>query len=336
MFNPRAHRFGPDNVILNGDFARQYLDLLAILAHKPALDDLDSMSVCYAMLLQDRVTEAMRAFAQIRPEALESRLQYDYMHAYLDFFSDTPRVAFDIAQRHRDHPVKRWNDRFREIEAQLAEAAGADIARGDSDSPRTRQQTASAAESAALELDVQGRTVTIRYAKLEECELRCYRVDAEFSFSTRPFVRDDREAGTFIQPHFTQIITLPSGEKQVQLELPEPMRNANILVQVRGGGVIRQRTSFANSLAVQVSEGYGQLKITDAESGRPLPKVYAKVFARGPNGKVRFHKDGYTDVRGRFDYTSVSGNQPPTDRYAILVISDDHGAAVREVAPPAQ
>ncbi|MBL8734495.1 MAG: hypothetical protein JNN13_19115, partial [Planctomycetes bacterium] len=50
---------------------------------------------------------------------------------------------------------------------------------------------------------------------------------------------------------------------------------------------------------------------------------------------VRFHKDGYTDLRGRFDYASVS-DDPDSNatRYAVLVLHDQRGAAIREVDPP--
>jgi hypothetical protein len=51
---------------------------------------------------------------------------------------------------------------------------------------------------------------------------------------------------------------------------------------------------------------------------------------------VQFHKDGYTDLRGRFDYVSVSGVPAGNQRYALLVLSETDGAAVLEVAPPAQ
>ena len=84
-------------------------------------------------------------------------------------------------------------------------------------------------------------------------------------------------------------------------------------------------------------ENFGQLRITDTDTGKPLSTVYAKVFARTANGKVRFHKDGYTDLRGRFDYASVSGpHSPDITRFAILVLSEDKGAVIREVAPPGQ
>jgi hypothetical protein len=35
-----------------------------------------------------------------------------------------------------------------------------------------------------------------------------------------------------------------------------------------------------------------------------LPKVYVKVYSRLADGSVKFHKDGCTDHRGRFDYSS--------------------------------
>ena len=56
-----------------------------------------------------------------------------------------------------------------------------------------------------------------------------------------------------------------------------------------------------------------------------------------PNGSIRFYKDGYTDLRGRFDYASLSTNDlDQVERFALLVMSNDQGAVVREVAPPAR
>jgi hypothetical protein len=108
-----------------------------------------------------------------------------------------------------------------------------------------------------------------------------------------------------------------------------------VLVEVRAGGITRRQACFANSLAVNVVESYGQLQVDQASSGKPLTKVYVKVFARLPGGAVRFHKDGYTDLRGRFDYASVSGESTHgADRYAVVVMSEAAGAAIREVAPP--
>jgi len=55
------------------------------------------------------------------------------------------------------------------------------------------------------------------------------------------------------------------------------------------------------------------------------------------DGRVRFHKDGYTDIRGRFDHASVSGPPlPPVEKFAILVLDEKHGALIQEVAAPAR
>jgi hypothetical protein len=80
---------------------------------------------------------------------------------------------------------------------------------------------------------------------------------------------------------------------------------------------------------------YGQITVADQAAGKPLAKTYVKVYARTKGGVVRFYKDGYTDLRGRFDYFSVSGEKPEQiERLALLVLSDANGAAIREVPPP--
>jgi hypothetical protein len=90
-------------------------------------------------------------------------------------------------------------------------------------------------------------------------------------------------------------------------------------------------------MAIQVIESYGQVRVTSAATGKPIPAAYVKVYARKADGQVKFYKDGYTDIRGRFDYASLSTNDlDDSRRFAILVVSDEHGAAVREATPPKQ
>ena len=65
--------------------------------------------------------------------------------------------------------------------------------------------------------------------------------------------------------------------------------------------------------------------------------MYVKVYARLADGTVKFHKDGYTDLRGRFDYASVNTpERQPISRFAILALSEDRGALIQEAAPPQQ
>ncbi|HEY3788602.1 MAG TPA: hypothetical protein VGL71_07095, partial [Urbifossiella sp.] len=85
------------------------------------------------------------------------------------------------------------------------------------------------------------------------------------------------------------------------------------------------------------TENFGSLKVADTVNGKPLTKVYIKVYAKLADGSVKFHKDGYTDLRGRFDYASVNTpERQAIQRFAVLILSDDHGAVIREAAPPQQ
>jgi hypothetical protein len=84
-----------------------------------------------------------------------------------------------------------------------------------------------------------------------------------------------------------------------------------------------------------VIESYGQVRVTESTSGKPLPKTYVKVYAQNQDGSIKFYKDGYTDLRGRFDYTSLNTNELDfVQKFSLLVLSDTHGAVVHEAAPP--
>jgi hypothetical protein len=88
---------------------------------------------------------------------------------------------------------------------------------------------------------------------------------------------------------------------------------------------------------VKFTENYGSLKVADSVDSKPLSKVYVKVYAKLADGSVKFHKDGYTDLRGRFDYASVNTpERQAIQRFSVLILSDDKGAVIREAAPPQQ
>ena len=52
---------------------------------------------------------------------------------------------------------------------------------------------------------------------------------------------------------------------------------------------------------------------------------------------MAFYKDGYTDLRGRFDHATLSTDDlDRVERFALLVVSGDAGATVIEAPPPAR
>ena len=138
-----------------------------------------------------------------------------------------------------------------------------------------------------------------------------------------------------MKPQRADTFVLAADQAESAFAIPAEFLSQNVLIEVRGGGLLRRQTAFASALAVQTIENYGQLLVTDTASKQPLAKVYVKVYARMPGGDVKFHKDGYTDPSGRFDYASVS--EPATIgavKYSLLVLSEQSGAVIKEVAPP--
>ncbi len=336
LFNARAHRSGKRRKIANLHFRRQYRRFLRVLGERRQLSDADWMSATYYLLLQDRVGAALATFARVHADRLPMRIQYDYMRAYLDFFTEDTAAARQIALRYRDYPVRRWQELFREVGHQLGEAEGRVSARTDPKS-RTQRQTALATQEPTLELDVAAKRVKLQYHNLASCEIRYYQMDVEFLFSTHPFVQQGSGSFAYIRPNFSETRALPAGKSKLSFDLPQQFQNSNVWIEVTGGGVTRRKAFYANSLAVQWVGSYGQLRVTDEQTGKPLRTVYIKVFARMRGGSVRFFKDGYTDLRGRFDYASLSADMAGrVERFAILVLSEKHGAVIHEVAPPAQ
>lgn len=87
-------------------------------------------------------------------------------------------------------------------------------------------------------------------------------------------------------------------------------------------------------MKVSLFEEEAQLKISDANSVS-LSKIYVKVFARTKSKKIEFIKDGYTDLRGRFDYlVSSTVNLNDLDKLSIFIMSDDLGSLILEAQPP--
>lgn len=88
-------------------------------------------------------------------------------------------------------------------------------------------------------------------------------------------------------------------------------------------------------LSVVVSSDSGYLKVTDPVTKKPLSKIYVKTFSQGLDGSVSFYKDGYTDMRGVFDYASLNENKLDSiSRFAVLVLSSKLGAIDKVVPKP--
>jgi len=162
-----------------------------------------------------------------------------------------------------------------------------------------------------------------------------YLMDIELLFSNQPFVTEYGGQFAYIRPNRTDTVALLPNEDSMSIPLPDELAQRNVMIEVIGGPIKRAATYFSNSLDVRMMENYGQLQVRQRGQAQGYGGVYVKVYARMTDGDIRFYKDGYTDLRGRFDYASVSGGQQAgAERFAILILSDEHGAVVREAPAP--
>ncbi len=334
LVNARAHRLGASRRILNNRFAWQFARLMSTLRYRAKPADEDLLAVSYYLFLQDRVEEGLATFDRVRRDAVEGKIQYDYLKIYAEFYREKPKAARAVAEKYKDYPVDRWRKLFRNALAQLDEIEGDAAAVADPED-RDQRQGRLAATASSFDFTVEKRTVTVHFQNLERARVNYYRMDIELLFSRQPFVQEQSDRFGFIMPNRTDEVTLPKKGGVHSFPLPAEFNGANVVVEFVAEGRRVSKPCFAHELAVQVIEPYGQVRVAHRETRKPLAKAYVKAYARGQDGTVRFFKDGYTDLRGRFDYSSLSTDDlDRVDRFALLVLSDEHGAVVQEAAPP--
>ena len=334
LVNARAHRLGRRRQILNDRVHQQYNRLLTVLSYRRQLTPGDLMRVTYYLLLQDRIEEAIAFFDRVNVADLETALQYDYFAAYLNLYRQDTETARQIVGRYADHPVEQWRTAFASIDRQLDEIESGDAEVVDPKS-RDQRQTELAATDPSFDLLVEAKRVHIDYQNLDRVLVNYYLMDIELLFSRNPFVQQHSNQFSQIRPNLTDTFRLPQDNQPFAFPLPEELHNRNVLVEVVAGGQTKAQAYFSNSLSVQVLDNYGQVRVTSSNPGKPLPTVYVKVYARMKDGSTRFYKDGYTDLRGRFDYSSLNTNELDfVDKFSLLVLSKEFGAVVREAGSP--
>ena len=267
----RSHQLGTKRVILNDKLFEQYQRLLNVIAYQSKLTDDQRMELCYYMLIQNRIDEAIVWFDQVKVDNLATRMQYDYFDAYLDFYRGKYDRASQIAGRYSEYPVPRWRELFGEIGQQVKQRDAlisgqelTSVTALDSGMERSErlltdrresQQNRQAAESPSLDLEVADGVVTINYRNLNEVKVNYYLMDIELLFSRNPFAAQGGGSLPAIRPNVAETLKLPGGPGAARkLELPAEVRNRNVLVEVTAKGISRTGLLTANSLSATVVE----------------------------------------------------------------------------------
>jgi len=341
LVNKRAHRLNETAPrILNEQLRKTYEGVVISLARKcRPLAVADTLRLSYYLLCQDRVHEARELYQRVVamqsqvPATGDLQLQMDYMAAYFDLFdpSSDHSEAHRIAKERSSCLHVQWRKRFEELAAVLAEIGGVlDPATG---------AVGSLEAAPALSATLHKGTLDIEASGLKEITIKFYSLDLEMLFSRMPFIKAEtlRSEFSFVRPIYEE--TIPGSTATWQI--PGEFRSMDLAVELVASKTLHVfQMHYASALRVAVAEQHGYLTVTNAD-GNALPATYVKVFCktRTPSSfggtPEQFFKDGYTDLRGRFDYASLSGESASkVDRFAILVASTKLGGIVREAPPP--
>ena len=215
----------------------------------------------------------------------------------------------------------------------------------DKDS-RSQVMSQLAATEASFDFTIEGKFIHITYSNLSEVTISFFgsflpsplspppppplffllfpaddcssekEMDVEVLFSSSPFGLGQLDQFSFVRANKTMKVELPSDSRRHSVELPKEQQTGNAMVRVSGGAIHKSIPHFAHSLSVLVMENYGQLSVSHSISGSPIARAYVKVYGKDRSSSVSFYKDGYTDLRGRFDYVSL--NRSPSLRFPFL------------------
>jgi len=295
------------------------------------------------LIMQDRAVDAVSIFTKIEEdEAYKvSDLAYDFQKAYLSFFdADTPGDdAFDVYEKYKISTLPASKMALLEkMRVALVEMGDPSKADDDFDSIALAAKKDAVKEKLDFEKN-DDSSITFSYANLTKMTLNFYILNVEVNFSEQPF-EVLANGFTLISPNESVEIDVPAvppGQTgSYTYTLPQLLVNNQFVCEAKSGGVTVAKQCYDNELLVQTAPKLGEIRVLDRETNQPMELVYMKVFGRRKdNGEPIFFKDGYTDFRGRFNYSKRSDDQLANMTELVgLAYTDSFGALIFSVPFP--
>ena len=350
LVRARIHRLGDRHEILNPTFRRQYEEFIKLLGYQDTIKDSDRLLLSYYLLIQNRISESIEQFSEVRRESVSEKLQYDYLSAYLSLHQGNLEAAQILSRQYVNYPITRWRVRFDELKQKLGQVnslmdrvdrkdegtVAANNRNGDLRIDDRNQRMSDASEQTpVIVVGIDGNQVRLDYRNTTEATVNYYGVDLELLFSKAPFAREDLQRMAMVRPKLSQQLQLEENAGSQEFLIDSDLQTQTLLVEVESGAARSTVLYYGGGLVTYVSEAFGQLQVSQRKNQLPVAEAYVKVYAKYPDGSVRFFKDGYTDLRGRFDYASISADEAKgATKYSILVLSEEFGASLQEAGNP--
>ena len=107
------------------------------------------------------------------------------------------------------------------------------------------------------------------------------------------------------------------------------------MIEIASSNIQVFRTYYSSTLKVRFDLQKGELKVFSGVTNLPLSRTYIKVFCLNTDGREVFYKDGFTDIRGKFEYAQTNGDSlSRVQRFSVLVSHDEFGQLIKEVEKP--
>ena len=349
LINPRAHSVGSSKVnIFNSEFRKTYLNFLNYIFEKKYLENTDKLILTNYLIVQDRIEEANNIFKKIDVngnEELRTKIQYDYTETYLDFILGYPdfKIAKKNCENYLNFPILKWRNLFIEIANQLAEFEEKDLVYDMLNKTQEKNEKEKITEKTShFSAELKNKKMKLTFNNNCNFIINCYQIDLEVLFSIDPFKTNENKNFSFVKPFKTSRLEFKSGKefKTEDIEIDMNIKKNNTLIQITQIIKNMSQSQYIEYIPCNfdyfINEEKGIIKIIDLETKLPLSKVYVKIFGKIKNSEnIIFYKDGYTDLRGSFDYLSLNKEKLNNiGKFSGLIVSKKFGCKIVYFKPP--
>jgi len=307
----------------------------------------DQFGVILYLIAQDRVEEANAVYRAMDSKRAKrtSAMMYDYVGTFLSFFEKDPAKALE-----REDVVHKWlavklpttrRKMWIAVKRQLGELKNSRKTLDEFKETENAKAAKMAMPRLNFIIEAAKRQIRVKSNNVKTLTANFYSINIEQLFSISPFTAG-RDALCYVQPTATVRFEAKANEANSPRSPTDVVtterfptgfsEKSNFVVELLGDGATGPRvakTQFNNDLYVEFNKSRGDLFVGNF-SKFPVVRAYVKVYLateRNPDGF--FLKDGYTDLRGRFDYLSSNTNaHRDGTKVAVLVVSEACGANV--------
>jgi len=348
LFNTRIHT---NNLLhTNERFKTVYRDfLIRCLYRCTSMKEMpidDQFCAVFYLVAQNRIKQAKALFAAIDGKVAKkvSPMMYDYITIFLTFFEEKPEKVMEKQDVvHKWLAVRLPTTKRRMWEAtkkQVMELQNRQKTLDDFQVSENLKKERAAQPKLNFVIDAAKKQVRVRSKNVASVVANFYAINIEQLFSNSPFTAG-KDALLYVQPTTTVNVECKKSaddekkkdaETVTAVEFPKHFNEKSnfVLELISEASNLRvAKTQYNNSLYVEFNTQRGDLFVGNF-SKFPVVQAYIKVYLATPsNPNGFFLKDGYTDLRGRFDYLASNVNIPSdATKVAVLVVSDACGANI--------